>query len=191
LTFLQMPTAWVVFSLVPIAGGVALASATEASFNWVGFLSAMASNLTNQSRNVLSKKLMVNKEESVDNITLFSIITVMSFFLSLPLAIFMEGVKFTPAYIQSAGLDVQQVYIRSLLAALCFHAYQQVAYMILERVSPVTHSVANCLKRVIVIVSSVIFFQTPVSPINALGTGIALSGVFLYSRVTRIKPKTD
>ncbi|PNX57133.1 phosphoenolpyruvate/phosphate translocator chloroplastic-like [Trifolium pratense] len=97
-----MPTAWVVFSLVPIAGGVALASATEASFNWVGFLSAMASNLTNQSRNVLSKKLMVNKEESVDNITLFSIITVMSFFLSLPLAIFMEGVKFTPAYIQSA-----------------------------------------------------------------------------------------
>lgn len=46
--------------------------------------------------------------------------------------------------------------------------------MILERVSPVTHSVANCLKRVIVIVSSVIFFQTPVSPINALGTKIKL-----------------
>lgn len=97
LTLLQMPTAWVVASLVPIAGGVALASATEVSFNWwvsfygkiriemllwkelfghlnsnvfffpailnrVGFLSAMASNLTNQSRNVLSKKLMVNKE---------------------------------------------------------------------------------------------------------------------------------
>ncbi|XP_004508872.1 triose phosphate/phosphate translocator, non-green plastid, chloroplastic-like [Cicer arietinum] len=187
----EMPTAWVVGSLVPIAGGVALASATEASFNWVGFLSAMASNLTNQSRNVLSKKLMVNKEESMDNITLFSIITVMSFLLSVPLTIFMEGVKFTPAYLQSSGLDVQQVYIRSLLAALCFHAYQQVSYMILERVSPVTHSVANCVKRVVVIVSSVIFFQTPVSPINALGTGIALSGVFLYSRVKRIKPKTD
>ncbi|KAI5417007.1 triose phosphate/phosphate translocator, non-green plastid, chloroplastic [Lathyrus oleraceus] len=187
----EMPTAWVVGSLVPIAGGVALASATEASFNWIGFLSAMASNLTNQSRNVLSKKLMVNKEESMDNITLFSLITVMSFFLSVPLTIFMEGVKFTPAYLQSAGLDVQQVYIRSLLAALCFHAYQQVSYMILERVSPVTHSVANCVKRVIVIVSSVIFFQTPVSPINALGTGIALSGVFLYSRVKGIKPKTE
>ncbi|KEH31834.1 putative triose phosphate/phosphoenolpyruvate translocator, sugar phosphate transporter [Medicago truncatula] len=191
-TFLgEMPTAWVVASLVPIAGGVALASATEVSFNWVGFLSAMASNLTNQSRNVLSKKLMVNKEESMDNITLFSVITVMSFFLSVPIALFMEGVKFTPAYLQSTGLDVQQVYIRSLLAALCYHAYQQVSYMILERVSPVTHSVANCLKRVIVIVSSVIFFQTPVSPINALGTGIALSGVFLYSRAKRIKPKTD
>lgn len=102
----------------------------------------------------------------------------------------------------------------------------QVSYMILEKVSPVTHSVGNCVKRVVVIVSSVLFFQTPVSPINSLGkhsitlevytpivfdssfehrhhshflcdqwhalvagTGVALAGVFLYSRVRRIKPK--
>ncbi|EEF51988.1 phosphoenolpyruvate/phosphate translocator 1, chloroplastic [Ricinus communis] len=185
----EMPTIWVVGSLVPIMGGVALASATEASFNWAGFWSAMASNLTNQSRNVLSKKVMVKKEDSIDNITLFSIITIMSFFLLTPVALIMEGVKFTPAYLQSAGLNVKEVYIRSLLAALCFHAYQQVSYMILQRVSPVTHSVGNCVKRVVVIVSSVLFFRTPVSPINSLGTGIALAGVFLYSRVKRIKPK--
>ncbi|XP_018838239.2 triose phosphate/phosphate translocator, non-green plastid, chloroplastic-like [Juglans regia] len=185
----EIPTPWVVASLIPIVGGVALASVTEASFNWAGFSSAMASNLTNQSRNVLSKKFMVKKEESLDNITLFSIITVMSFFLLAPVAIFMEGVKFTPAYLQSAGLNVKQLYTRSLLAALCFHAYQQVSYMILQRVSPVTHSVGNCVKRVVVIVSSVLFFKTAVSPINSLGTGVALAGVFLYSRVKRIKPK--
>ncbi|MFQ6664340.1 hypothetical protein Gotur_031489 [Gossypium turneri] len=129
-------------------------------------------------------------EESMDNITLFSIITIMSLILLAPVAIFMEGVKFTPAYLQSAGLNVKEVVVRSLLAALCFHAYQQVSYMILQRVSPVTHSVGNCVKRVVVIVSSVLFFKTPVSPINSLGTGIALAGVFLYSRVKRIKPKT-
>lgn len=185
----ELPTPWVVASLVPIVGGVALASVTEASFNWAGFWSAMASNLSNQSRNVLSKKVMINKEEAIDNITLFSIITVMSFLLVAPVTLFMEGVKFTPAYIQSAGLNVQQIYTRSLVAALCFHAYQQVSYMILARVSPVTHSVGNCVKRVVVIVSSVIFFRTPVTLINSLGTGVALAGVFLYSRVKRIKPK--
>ncbi|KAF6159318.1 hypothetical protein GIB67_032089 [Kingdonia uniflora] len=57
-----MPTFWVVSCLVPIVGGVALTSISEASFNWIGFWSAMASNMTFQSRNVLSKKFMVNKK---------------------------------------------------------------------------------------------------------------------------------
>lgn len=103
----------------------------------------------------------------------------------------MEGVKFTPAYVQSSGLNIREIYSRSILAALCFHAYQQVSYMILARMSPVSHSVANCVKRVVVIVSSVLFFRTPVSLINTLGTGVALAGVFLYSRVNKIKPKAS
>ncbi|KAJ8548869.1 hypothetical protein K7X08_029850 [Anisodus acutangulus] len=185
----EFPTVWIISSLVPIVGGVGLASLTEVSFNWAGFWSAMASNLANQSRNVLSKKIMVNKEDSLDNINLFSIITIMSLILVAPFAFFMEGLKFTPAYLESAGLNVNQIYTRTLLASLCFHAYQQISYMILEKVSPVTHSVGNCVKRVVVIVSSVIFFSTPVSPINAIGTGVALTGVFLYSRVKGIKPK--
>lgn len=49
--------------------------------------------------------------------------------------------------------------------------FWQVSYMILQRVSPVTHSVGNCVKRVVVIVSSVLFFRTPVSAVNALGIG--------------------
>eukprot|EP01018_Ginkgo_biloba_P009171 Gb_23352 [translate_table: standard] len=185
----EIPNPWVVASLAPIVGGVALASLTEASFNWAGFWSAMASNLTFQSRNVLSKKLMVKKEESLDNINLFSVITIMSFILLAPATLFFEGVKFTPAYLRSAGLDVKVVASRALLAGICFHSYQQVSYMILERVSPVTHSVGNCVKRVIVIVTSVLFFRTPVTSINALGTGIALAGVFAYSRTKTIKSK--
>lgn len=45
----------------------------------------------------------------------------------------------------------------------------QVSYMILQRVSPVTHSIGNCLKRVIVIVASVIVFQNPMSRQNMIG----------------------
>ena len=41
--------------------------------------------------------------------------------------------------------------------------------MILQRVSPVTHSIGNCLKRVIVIVASVIFFQNPMGRQNMIG----------------------
>ncbi|XP_022895123.1 phosphoenolpyruvate/phosphate translocator 2, chloroplastic-like isoform X2 [Olea europaea var. sylvestris] len=189
----ERPSLWVVSSLLPIVGGVALASFTEASFNWIGFGCAMASNLTNQSRNVFSKKFMV-KEETLDNINLFSIITIISFLLLVPVAILMDGVKFSPAYLQyaaSQGLNVKEFCVRALSAGFCFHTYQQVSYMILQMVTPVTHAVGNCVKRVVVIVSSIIFFQTPVSPTNSLGTAIALAGVFLYSRAKRIKPNKE
>ncbi|KAL7135824.1 hypothetical protein ABFS83_11G123800 [Erythranthe nasuta] len=191
LFFAERPTLWVVSSLVPIVAGVALASFFEVSFNWIGFGSAMASNMTNQTRNVFSKKIMVKKER-LDNINLFSIITVISFLLLAPTAVILEGVKFSPSYLQSAasqGLDVKELCVRALFSGFCFHTYQQVSYMILQMVSPVTHAVGNSVKRVVVIVSSVIFFKTPVSPINSLGTALALAGVFLYSRAKRIKPK--
>ncbi|KAM7279757.1 hypothetical protein ACFE04_006891 [Oxalis oulophora] len=175
------PSFWVVSSLVPVVGGVALASFTESSFNWIGFCSAMASNVTNQSRN-----------ETLDNINLFSVITIFAFLLLAPTAILTDGIKLSPSYLQSAanqGLDVRQLLSRLILSGFCFHTYQQVSYGILQKVSPVTHSVGNCLKRVVVIVSSVIFFQTPVSPINSLGTALALAGVFLYSRAKRMTRK--
>ena len=165
----------------------------EPTFSWVGFAAAMGSNLTFQSRNVLSKKLMGGakgiKKGSIDNINLFSLITIATFFLTIPVVLLTEGVRFTPAAMAAAGVDVNLVVQRTLLAGLCFHAYQQVSYMILQRVTPVTHSVGNCVKRVIVIVSSVLFFRTPVSPINAAGTALALAGVFAYSRVTSSKGK--
>ncbi|CAL4965558.1 unnamed protein product [Urochloa decumbens] len=183
----EVPSLPVLGSLVPIVGGVALASFTEVSFNWTGFWSAMASNLTNQSRNVLSKKLLADDKDAMDDINLFSVITVLSFLLSCPLMLFVEGVKFTPGYLQSTGLNLQELCVRAALAGFCFHGYQKLSYLILSRVSPVTHSVANCVKRVVVIVSSVLFFSTPISPVNALGTGAALGGVFLYSRLTRTK----
>ena len=46
----------VYITLIPIIGGVALASAKELSFTWLGFLSGLASNLFYQLRIVLSKR---------------------------------------------------------------------------------------------------------------------------------------
>jgi len=57
------------------------------------------------------------------------------------------------------------------------------SYMILKQVSPVTHSVGNCVKRAIVITSSVILFRTAISPVNIFGTSMALMGVLVYSLV--------
>ncbi|XP_024015155.1 phosphoenolpyruvate/phosphate translocator 2, chloroplastic isoform X2 [Eutrema salsugineum] len=124
----EWPSLWIVCSLLPIVAGVSLASFTEASFNWIGFCSAMASNVTNQSRNVLSKKFMVEKD-ALDNINLFSVITIISFILLVPVAILIDGFKFTPSHFQlatSQGLTVKEFCFMSLLPGVCLHSYQQV-----------------------------------------------------------------
>jgi len=82
-----------------------LASVSEASFNWLGFGTAMGSNVTFQSRNVLSKKVMTPdiKERLGGSIGLFSLITVLSFFLLAPISLLREGVNFTPAAMSVRG----------------------------------------------------------------------------------------
>ena len=180
------PSPAVVAALVPVVGGVALASLAEASFNWIGFGAAMGSNVVFQSRNVFSKKVMGgNKGVKMDNITLFSVMTLLSAVISLPLAVVVEGVKFTPAALATSGFPLADMVQRVFITGATFHLYQQVSYMILQQVTPVTHSVGNCVKRVVVIASSVLFFRNPVSPLNLAGTAIALAGVFAYSQVAK------
>lgn len=71
-----------------------------------------------------------------------------SFFLLAPVALLVEGPVFLPSRVAAMGVqDPQALFKSATIAAATFHLYQQVSYMILARVSPVTHSIGNCVKR--------------------------------------------
>ena len=55
------------------------------------------------------------------------------------------------------------------------------AFLALSSVHPVTHAVANTIKRVAVIVVSVLYFRNPITLQGAAGSTIAIIGVLLYS----------
>eukprot|EP00184_Porphyridium_aerugineum_P007614 CAMPEP_0184699540 /NCGR_PEP_ID=MMETSP0313-20130426/5788_1 /TAXON_ID=2792 /ORGANISM="Porphyridium aerugineum, Strain SAG 1380-2" /LENGTH=382 /DNA_ID=CAMNT_0027158655 /DNA_START=66 /DNA_END=1214 /DNA_ORIENTATION=+ len=176
-------------SLLPIVLGVTLASVSEVSFNWAGFLTAMASNVSFQSRNILSKKFMT--DVGLDNLNLFAWISIMSCLTLLPFALILDGGKYVSTFSSLANSGIS---FTSILKQLCFcgflhFLYNQFSYIVLQRVNPVTHAVGNTMKRVAVIVSSVLVFRNPVSTLNILGTAIAISGVALYSQVKKLKPK--
>jgi len=199
------PTLLVVGSLVPVVGGVTLASFTEATFNWIGLSTALASNLTFQTRNVVSKKLMIKKgkptkklsdepeEATLDNINLFSYMTLMSFAMLLPVSLWMEGMPWLPSVMAASfpTVDPIQMVAKAAFAGFFFHSYQQVSYLILQRVHPVTHAVGNCVKRVAVIVISILFFANPVGLLNALGIGVAMCGVLVYSVVKKLEAQWE
>lgn len=70
------------------------------------------------------------------------------------------------------GMDVVKY---AGLSGLAFYLYNEASFQALERLSPVTHSVANTLKRVIIIVASCIVFKTPMSKEGMIGSAVAVT----------------
>lgn len=171
----------VYLSLIPIIGGCALAAVTELNFNMTGFMGAMISNLAFVFRNIFSKKGM--KGKSVSGMNYYACLSMLSLLILTPFAIAVEGPQMWAAGWQKALSDIGPQFIWWLAAqSVFYHLYNQVSYMSLDEISPLTFSVGNTMKRISVIVSSIIIFHTPVQPVNALGAAIAVLGTFLYSQ---------
>ncbi|XP_039022320.1 glucose-6-phosphate/phosphate translocator 1, chloroplastic-like [Hibiscus syriacus] len=171
----------VYLSLIPIIGGCALAALTELKFNMTGFMGAMISNLAFVFRNIFSKKGM--KGTSVSGMNYYACLSMLSLLILTPFAIAVEGVHMWVAGWKEAVSLIGPQFIWWVVAQSIFYNLDnQVAYMSLDEISPLTFSIGNTLKRIFVIVSSIIIFHTPVQPINALGAAIAILGTFLYSQ---------
>lgn len=78
-------------------------------------------------------------------------------------------------------------YFWVLCSGVLYHLYNQSSYQALDEIRPLTFFVGNTMKRVVVIVSTVLVFRNPVRPLNALGSAIAILGTFLYSQATSKK----
>jgi solute carrier family 35 protein E1 len=173
---------WYVWlSLLPIVAGCGLSAMKEVSFAWNGFNNAMLSNLGMVLRNIYSKRAL--KNFNIGGINLFGILSISSLIYCVPLSIIMEGSMWAGAYNNAlVAVGSTEFYKQMAIAGLFYHLYNQLSYMVLDQgISPVTFSVGNTMKRVSVVVASVLFFRNPVSALNWVGSGVAIAGTFLYS----------
>lgn len=178
----------VYLSLVPVVAGVITASVSEVSFTWLGFLSAMSSNFAFTARNIFSK-LSMNKPkgENMGPANLFGVLSIMSTIILAPFALIIDHPGKVIAAWKKATVGVTAVVsapkliFTLFISGLFFYLYQEVAFKALDSVHPITHAVANTVKRVVIIVTSIIVFNNPITRANAMGSTIALLGVLLYS----------
>jgi solute carrier family 35 protein E1 len=166
-------------ALTPVVAGVCLASVTELSFNWTGFVTAMISNVSFTYRNIFSKKAMTG----MDSTNVYAYISILSLLYCLPLALVLEGPQLMAHGFGDAMAKVGTTKFLSDLfwVGMFYHLYNQLANNTLERVSPLTHAVGNVLKRVFVIGFSIIVFGNKISTQTGVGTVVAIAGVAVYS----------
>nr|CAD1843449.1 unnamed protein product [Ananas comosus var. bracteatus] len=186
----QIPlTLWL--SLAPVVIGVSMASLTELSFNWTGFISAMISNISFTYRSIYSKKAMTD----MDSTNVYAYITIIALFVCIPQRSFILGWFISLSMIEGPQLlqhgfkdAIAKVGLTKFISDLFwvgmfYHLYNQLATNTLERVAPLTHAVGNVLKRVFVIGFSIIIFGNKITTQTGIGTCIAIVGVALYSYI--------
>ncbi|XP_010529169.1 PREDICTED: triose phosphate/phosphate translocator TPT, chloroplastic-like [Tarenaya hassleriana] len=172
-------TLWL--SLAPVVLGVSMASLTELSFNWTGFISAMISNISFTYRSIYSKKAMTD----MDSTNVYAYISIIALFVCIPPAVIVEGPQLLKHGFSEAIAKVGMTkFISDLFwVGMFYHLYNQLATNTLERVAPLTHAVGNVLKRVFVIGFSIIVFGNKISTQTGIGTCIAIAGVAMYSLI--------
>ncbi|OEL24246.1 Triose phosphate/phosphate translocator TPT, chloroplastic [Dichanthelium oligosanthes] len=168
-------------SLAPVVLGVSMASLTELSFNWTGFINAMISNISFTYRSIYSKKAMTD----MDSTNVYAYISIIALIVCIPPALIIEGPQLMQHGFNEAitKVGLQKFVTDLFLVGLFYHLYNQVATNTLERVAPLTHAVGNVLKRVFVIGFSIIAFGNRITTQTGIGTCIAIAGVAVYSYI--------
>lgn len=177
----------VYLALLPIIGGVGLASLKELSFTWTALIAASLANQAAALKNVVSKGVM--KKSWMKNLGSqngYAVVTILALLFTLPAVAIFDAKDAVAVFNQvqkmGTGADVLKF---SVLSGLSFYFYNEASFLALEQLSPVTHSVANTLKRVVIIVASCIVFKNPMSLLGGIGSGIAVLGTLLYSLAKR------
>jgi solute carrier family 35 protein E1 len=139
-----LPTS-VYATLIPIIGGVAIASMKELSFTFLALGAAMLSNVSSAARGVLSKKTMSGKQigENLDAQNLYAVLTTMSTLILIPMFLAIEGTGMFSAFnkvVEAGEWTKKSLSMLLGLGGLTYYAYNEVAFLALGKVSPLLPS---------------------------------------------------
>ncbi|XP_061760770.1 solute carrier family 35 member E2A-like [Nerophis ophidion] len=172
---------WVNLSLFPVMAGLALCTATELSFNLLGFSAALSTNIMDCLQNVFSKKLLSGDTYRFSPPELQFYTSAAAIIMLIPAWIFLLETPMTEKSGESFTFS-RDIVLLLLFNGGLFHLQSVTAYALMGRISPVTFSVASTVKHAMSVWLSVIVFSNQITLLSATGTVLVFIGVFLYTK---------
>ncbi|CAG01746.1 unnamed protein product, partial [Tetraodon nigroviridis] len=180
---------WVNLSLFPVMAGLALCTATEISFNTLGFSAALSTNIMDCLQNVFSKKLLSGDTYKFSPPELQFYTSAAAVIMLIPAWVFLMDIPFLGKSGRSVSLN-QDMVLLLLFDGTLFHLQSVTAYALMGRISPVTFSVASTVKHALSIWLSILVFSNHITILSATGTALVFVGVFLYNKARQIQRKS-
>jgi solute carrier family 35 protein E2 len=181
----EVTKAPVVLSLFPVMIGLVLCSATELSFDMIGFAAAISNNCIDCVQNVFSKRLLSGPAK-LSPVELQFYTSVAAATMQLPVMVVLASSEIWGA----SSLEPSVIGLL-LLDGLCYHMQSVTAYFTMSLISPVSQSVANTLKRSLLIVLSIWYFGNVVTLWSSVGMATVVFGVACYNVARQWQQEQD
>ena len=181
-------------SLLPIVFGVGLASCTEIGFDTIGFALACLSAINQTMFNIRAKEVIAlgdlsNLEVQFYTATIsslvlgcFSLVTIL-----LPHPPEANDIEIV---VEDDAFHSYGIFALLLLCGVNYFLELRFGYTVIESLRSLGYSIADVLRRLVVIISSVILFGNPVTFLNVMGVMIAMAGITLYNYTTVLSDQT-
>jgi len=185
-------------SLIPTVIGVALASASDVSFDPSGLIAAIGSAMAQTLLNVMSKK--ASEATGVNGFPAFFVMCSFASLLATVAFILVPSEPvFVPAYQALVG-PAHDIYpaLLIIMAAAAYQIEYGLNFVFSSYVDPLTFSVADIARRLAIILVGTAIFDKELTLLNIAGIGLALVGVLSYNllnqhlqrQATKAQPKS-
>lgn len=176
--------AWVTYAcLVPVVGGVIIASGGEPSFHLFGFIMCISATAARAFKSVLQGILLSNEGEKLNSMNLMLYMAPIAVVALVPAVFIME-----PNVLEvSVSLAIQHKFMWVLLVLNSAMAYgaNLSNFLVTKHTSALTLQVLGNAKGAVAVVISILIFRNPVTMIGIGGYTMTVLGVIAYGETKR------
>ncbi|KAI8077731.1 triose-phosphate transporter family-domain-containing protein [Halteromyces radiatus] len=182
-------------SLLPLTLGVILACSFTFSNNMVGLACALGSCFVFVTQNIFSKKILFKESKlgdrnpnKLDKMNVLFYSSSISFLLMIPLWLYSDGKGLfgssddTSNVGTSTDISMARLIYYFFLNGTMNFGQNWFAFTTLSLTSPVTYSILSLLKRIFVIVMSIVWFGQQVTWTQSFGILLTFVGLWLYQK---------
>ncbi|PIN02505.1 Glucose-6-phosphate/phosphate and phosphoenolpyruvate/phosphate antiporter [Handroanthus impetiginosus] len=176
--------AWITYAcLVPVVGGVVIASGGEPSFHLYGFIMCVSATAARAFKSVLQGVLLSNEGEKLNSMNLMFYMSPIAVVVLIPAALVMEPNVLNAVI--SLGIEHKFMWLLLLINSTMAYGANLCNFLVTKHTSALTLQVLGNAKGAVAVVISILIFRNPVTFIGIAGYTMTVMGVVAYGESKR------